>query len=217
MTFAGILQIKEKIDYEKIKNLNFTIVAYDSGIPQLHASALVNVVVLNTNDNVPEFSVKIYNATVKENSPNDTHIITVKAVDLDADEYGLVSYSLTGQHSENFQISPKSGEIFVANPKFLDHELLNETVIQVVASDGAPGSLKHNVTVPVHISILDVNDNAPKFNQSYYNATISENTRFNPPVPILQVLAIDEDEGVNANVHYRILSGNLNGNFIIFL
>ncbi|KAF5276236.1 hypothetical protein FQR65_LT04041 [Abscondita terminalis] len=212
---TGIVQIKERIDYEMLKVLNFTIIAYDSGIPQLNASANVFVTVLNINDNSPKFTSEVYNATVKENSPIGTHVMTVRADDLDDEEYGVVTYNLTGEHTENFQINTTTGEIYVSNPLFLDHELLNETVIQVVASDGAPGSLKHTHTVPVHIAILDVNDNPPKFNQTSYNATISENLRFNPPYIVLQVFAVDEDEGINGNINYRIIEGNEDGLFLL--
>ncbi|KAK4881840.1 hypothetical protein RN001_005159 [Aquatica leii] len=212
---TGIVQIKERIDYEKIKKLNFTIFAYDSGIPQLNVSANVFVTILNINDNSPNFTKNMYNATVEENSPIGTHVITVRADDLDDEEYGKITYNLTGEHTENFQINATTGEIYVSNPLFLDHELLNETVIQVVASDGAPGNLKHTNTVPVYITISDVNDNAPKFNQTSYNATISENLRFNPPFMVLQVFAVDEDDGINGNVNYRIIEGNEDGIFLL--
>lgn len=209
---TGIVQIKKQIDYEKTKHLNFTIIAFDGGYPQLNASVTVFVKIRNINDNDPIFSVKEYNVTVNENLPKDSHIVTVNATDLDADEYGEITYSLTGEHSEHFNISPKTGKITVANPDFLDRETIKSTTIQVVASDGAPGNLKRSITVPVNINIMDVNDNAPHFNQSVYNVSVTENVRLNPPVPILQVYATDNDVGVNGQVRYRIISGNKDGN-----
>lgn len=203
--------MKERIDYEIIQNLNFTVYAYDSGIPQLNSSATVYVTITNTNDNAPKFFVNLYNATVDENSPNGTHVITVHADDHDLGDFGTVTYDLIGEHSENFVISPKTGEIFVANSQFLDHEVLNETVIQVTASDNAPPNMKHTIAVPIHVSILDVNDNPPKFNQTEYNVTIRETISYNPPVPIVQVFASDADEGINAHLNYRITSGNKEG------
>lgn len=209
--FSGIVQIKKEIDYEKIQSLNFTVVAMDTGKPQLNSSAIVLVQVKNINDNDPVFSQKMYNVSINENYPVGSHVLTVRATDGDAEEYGAVTYNLTGEHSENFHINPETGEVTVANSEFLDHETLNETVIQVVASDGAPGSLKRSTSVPIHINILDVNDNAPKFNQSVYNASVIENARLNPPLPILQVHAVDKDVGVHGNINYRIISGNEKG------
>lgn len=208
---TGIVQIRTQIDYERTKNLNFTIVAFDSGFPQLNTSATVYVKIRNINDNDPVFSKKYYNVTVAENLPKGSHIITVNATDADADEYGAVTYSLTGEHSEHFHIAPQSGEITVADSEFLDRETIESTTIQVVASDGAPGNLKRVVSVPVYVEVEDVNDNAPKFNQSAYNVSVTENVRLNPPVPILQVHATDNDVGVNGQVRYKIISGNNEG------
>lgn len=208
---TGIVQIKKQIDYEKSPQLNFTIVAFDSGIPQLNTSATVFVKVINLNDNDPIFSEKNYKASIYENSPNGTFVVKVRATDADFGDYGKVYYELTGEHSENFHIEPDTGVITVTNSNFLDHEKINETIIQVIASDGAPHNFKRSVTVPVNINILDVNDNAPKFNQSEYNVTVIENVRLNPPQPLLQVNATDEDSGINGNIHYDIIGGNDNG------
>ncbi|KAJ8921829.1 hypothetical protein NQ315_008461 [Exocentrus adspersus] len=212
---TGIVQIKKLIDYEKTKELNFSVVAFDSGVPQLNATAIVLVKVVNLNDNDPVFSAKEYNATIDENSPNGSFVVAVKAMDLDADEYGVISYSLTGEHSENFAIDNKTGYVTVANSKFLDHEKINETVIQVVASDGAPSNLRRTVSVPIYIKINDLNDNAPKFSQEEYNVTIMENVRLNPPMRLIQVNATDDDSGVNGNIQYSIISGNDNDVFIL--
>ncbi|XP_049820113.1 cadherin-87A isoform X2 [Aethina tumida] len=212
---TGIVQIKKQIDYETTKQINFTIIAFDSGIPQLNATATVKVKVINLNDNDPVFTAEQYNASIDENSPNGTFITIVKATDKDADEYGQITYSLTGEHSENFQINPQTGEINVANQNFFDHEVINETVIQVVASDGAPGNLKRSITVPLNVQIRDVNDNSPQFSHHEYNVTVIENVRLNPPMPLIQLNATDEDSGVNGQIHYNIIGGNDNDIFLI--
>lgn len=214
---TGIVQIKKQIDYEKEKTLNFTVVAYDIGVPQLHASAIVHVNVININDNAPIFLQKMYNASILENSPVGSHVISVKAIDLDAAAFGMVTYKLAGEDSNNFEINPTTGEITVANSEFLDHEIITETTINVIATDGASAGLKHTTSVPVHITITDQNDNMPKFNQSTYNITIGEGIRLNPPVTLVQVSAEDLDGGSNGDIRYRIVSGNEVGKNYLFL
>jgi len=54
--FAGVVRTKKRIDYETVKRINFTVVAYDSGIPQKSAIAYVTVNVTNVNDMDPVFS-----------------------------------------------------------------------------------------------------------------------------------------------------------------
>lgn len=179
---------------------------------------MVVVRIINVNDNDPVFLAKEYNASVSENSPNGTRVIAVVAEDKDAGSYGEITYSLIGQHSENFRIDADTGEITVANSNFLDHEVIQETVLQVVASDNAPHNLKRSVTVPVNINITDINDNAPMFAQAIYNITVNENVRLNPPIPLLQINATDADEGMNGNIHYTIVAGNHDGVYLkVFL
>nr|CAD7400227.1 unnamed protein product [Timema poppensis] len=205
---TGVVRTKKRIDYEKMKTLNFTIVAYDSGKPQKSASADVTVNIINVNDMDPVFSQSSYDAEVLENSPAGTHVVTVTATDADEGRIGQVMYSLVGEHSSEFTVGHDSGEVLVSNPSFLDRETTAEITIQVMASDGAPADTRRTVSVPVHIRILDVNDNPPVFVHHNYHASIVENIVVSPPSPIVQVLADDIDQGINGAVRYSIVSGN---------
>jgi hypothetical protein len=51
-----VVRTKKRIDYETVNRLTFTVVAYDSGIPQKSATAYVTVNVININDMDPVFS-----------------------------------------------------------------------------------------------------------------------------------------------------------------
>lgn len=55
---------------------------------------------------------------------------------------------------------------------------------------------------------MDVNDNAPVFTRTVYNSTVSENAAYQPPAALLQVQAIDLDEGLYGDVRYIITAGN---------
>ena len=98
------MRTSQRIDYEETKQLEFTVVAYDSGVPQLSSFAKVTVTVINVNDQDPVFEQKSYNASVEENSPPGTHVAIVKAVDADEGPFGQVSYSLIGEHASDFNI-----------------------------------------------------------------------------------------------------------------
>ncbi|KAK9891762.1 hypothetical protein WA026_016560 [Henosepilachna vigintioctopunctata] len=216
-TKTGVVTIARTVDYEKIQSLNFTIYAFDSGVPQLNTSVTVIVNVINLNDNSPQFPTKSYNVSVAENSPDGTVIARVNATDLDKGVFGKVTYRLVGEHIEHFHIVPDTGVISTANSGFLDHEMINSTVIEVVATDGASELQKRSVAVPVYINIEDVNDNDPVFNQSQYNVTIMENVRLNPPMPLMQVNATDRDSGLNGNIHYSIIDGDEDDVFLLGL
>ncbi|EEB19942.1 conserved hypothetical protein [Pediculus humanus corporis] len=212
---SGVVRLKKEVDYEREKKLNFTIWAHDSGVPQFSSSAEVIVNVINVNDNDPVFSQTEYKASVPENSFIGTLITKVTATDADAESYGQVTYSLVGEHSNDFTLGLENGELRVANPAILDREDVKKITVEIVASDGAPPDTRRAVSVPVHITILDVNDNAPSFVHKNYKATIVENIDLNPPAKIVQVHAMDPDDGSYGTVSYSIVGGNLDDVFRI--
>ena len=48
--------MKKILDYEKVHQVAFTLLALDSGVPQRTATALINVLVQDINDNEPIFT-----------------------------------------------------------------------------------------------------------------------------------------------------------------
>ena len=83
--------------------------------------------------------------------------------------------------------------------------------MQVVASDfGRP---VRNSTAEVIVYIDDVNDSAPKFNETEYKTFVNEAVAKNTAV--LQVKATDYDAGENGTISYSILTGNEAGKFKI--
>ncbi|KAJ1523428.1 hypothetical protein ONE63_001290 [Megalurothrips usitatus] len=210
---TGVVRTTRRIDFEENNTLNFTVVAYDSGAPPLSSTADVTVNVININDMDPVFAQSKYEAAVKENAPAGTVVVKVKATDKDDGIFGVVTYQLIGEHSNDFLIDRDSGEITVAHPRVLDREATPEIVIQVMASDGAPPDTRRTAAVPVTIRILDVNDNPPVLTQHSYRATVEETVALNSP--LVQLRAEDPDQGENAHVRYSIVSGNSGGSFAV--
>ncbi len=67
--------------------------------------------------------------------------------------------------------------------------------------------------VDLTILVLDVNDNAPVFQRRDYAVTVPEDVAVGTEV--LRVLATSVDIGPNAEITYRIRSGNELGKFTI--
>lgn len=65
--------------------------------------------------------------------------------------------------------------------------------------------------VDLNILVLDVNDNAPLFQRRDYAVTVPEDVAVGTEV--LRVLATSVDIGLNAEITYRIRSGNELGKF----
>ncbi|XP_042346075.1 LOW QUALITY PROTEIN: cadherin-17 [Plectropomus leopardus] len=113
---------------------------------------------------------------------------------------GVDSFRLSGEGKGYFKIS-KEGWLYLETP--LDWSQQDHYVIAVeaLADDRV-------VDGPVHVTVnvLDVNNNAPYFNQSDYTALVREN---NPAgVPFAQVFALDRDDPQTPNAHlsYSLVS-----------
>ena len=82
----------------------------------------------------------------------------------------------------------------------LDRETRDSYVLKLTASDR--GNLTS--TIPIHISISDINDNVPIFDQQTpYILNISENTLPSLVQPLLHVHAVDHDANENARISYN--------------
>ncbi|XP_012545103.1 cadherin-87A [Bombyx mori] len=211
---TGLVKTTQRIDYEKVHSINFTLIAFDSGVPQLTTTAGVTVEILNANDEDPLFDTEGYEAKVLEHSEAGTEVVTVHASDKDEGEYGEVRYSLSGDMSL-FTIDPISGVVTIAPGADIDREAVTEIWMRAVASDNAPQHLKRSTSVPLHVKVLDINDHAPVFSQKVYKSTIAENLQLDPPAAILQVIAEDKDEGVNGKVEFKIIEQSEPGTFTV--
>lgn len=203
---TGTVSLKKRLDYEEIQQVEFTLKAYDSGVPQLSAAAVIRVNVVNINDMNPVFNASEYEATVEENSSKGTFVIKVKAVDKDLEEFGEIRYSFKGDYVNDFVIDEQTGEIRVANAATLDREKVSEIMLKVEAIDLAPPEERKSSVVPVRVKIVDVNDNPPVFTEHQYSANIVETVPYSPPSPILQLHAEDKDE--KTRLRYHIVNGN---------
>ncbi|KAL5273464.1 hypothetical protein ACFFRR_000290 [Megaselia abdita] len=205
---TGVIKTKTRLDYEKTKEIQFIATVTDTGIPQLTSTAQIVVDILNTNDNEPHFSQTVYYFNITENSPRGTVVGKVEATDEDAGAYGEITYSLVGENHNYFMIDSYTGSIMISNSSVLDHELISEIVLTVVAKDKAPENIQRSTIATIYINVLDVNDNPPVFTQNEYFSTIAENAAINPPAALLQIKALDADSGIFGEVRYFIVEGN---------
>ncbi|EDW37985.1 GL12362 [Drosophila persimilis] len=205
---SGAIYSITRLDYEAVKEVKFLVTVSDTGVPALTSTADVVVDIINLNDNEPHFTQTDYYFNITENSPRGTVAGKVEAQDGDVGVFGEVTYTLIGENDKYFSIDAYTGNVMVANASILDREQIKELTLSVVAQDKAPATVQKSATATIHINILDVNDNAPVFTREMYNSTVAENAAHQPPAALLQVEAIDLDEGLYGDVRYIITGGN---------
>ncbi|CAO2593792.1 Protocadherin alpha-9 [Lemmus lemmus] len=205
------LVLDSALDRETTPDYKVVVTARDGGSPSLWATASVSVEVADVNDNAPAFAQPEYTVFVKENNPPGVHIFTVSAMDADAQENALVSYSLVerrvGERSLSSFVSvhAESGKVFALQP--LDHEELELLQFQVSARDAGVPSLGSNVTLQVFV--LDENDNAPILLGPQTVGTAGEFSQLvsrsvGAGHVVSKVRAVDADSGYNAWLSYEL-------------
>uniref|UniRef100_A0A669E8E9 Cadherin domain-containing protein n=1 Tax=Oreochromis niloticus TaxID=8128 RepID=A0A669E8E9_ORENI len=148
------------------------------------------------------FTQAEYRCEVFENSP-PTVVCDVLAIDADSGYYGTVQYNITdGNHDNFFTIDPENG--YLSTTVSLDREHIPEFNLTVEA-EGLENTL-HKDKATVIITVLDRNDNAPRFSQIFLTE-VSEDTPVGETVIkafVLQILATDADIGKNSEIFYVI-------------
>ena len=188
-TSTGSVTVAGVLDYEMATEHSVTITASDG---TLSSNQNVTIRVVDVNDNAPVFSQDTYTAMVVEHSSVNTVVSNATAIDDDSGVNGRVSYSLANTNTF-FSINPSSGEIVVIGD--IDRETITQFTFTVVATDG--GNPAQRDTASVIVSVTDINDNAPTFQQSSYTVRVREDAATSSE--ILTVLATDNDEPGNPN------------------
>ncbi|XP_047210223.1 protocadherin gamma-A11-like [Girardinichthys multiradiatus] len=200
----GELSLTGNIDFEKNRHFQVNIRAIDEG--GLTDSCKVIVDVLDVNDNTPEINIMSKSGLISEHAELNTVVTAINVEDLDFGENGKVKCFIT----ENIPFLLKSSTInfySLVTDSELDRERASEYNITVTCSDEGVPSLSSSVTLTLQIS--DVNDNAPVFERSSYEAYIVENNT--PGLSIFTVKATDADWNQNARVSYILEDSSVNG------
>lgn len=83
-------------------------------------------------------------------------------------------YRLLGDKAERFSVDSDTGEVFTTVP--LDREQTAVYHLTLVARDSSPTEPRAS-TVNLTISVMDVNDNAPRFSSPRYTAYVPSATK----------------------------------------
>ena len=134
--------------------------------------------------------------------------LNIEATVIDADS-GALRFSIMDSNLNTFSIFEVTGAITVEQP--LDYETTQLYVFSIVVTDGQD----NQDTAEVTISVSDVNDNPPIFDQSVYAITVPE-LQFLGNMSRVGILnASDADSGINGQVTFSIVNGNEDSAFTL--
>ncbi|KAK2121562.1 Cadherin EGF LAG seven-pass G-type receptor 1 [Saguinus oedipus] len=143
---SGTMYTMMELDYEDQVAYTLTIMALDNGISQKSDTTTLEILILDANDNTPQFLWDFYQGSIFEDAPPSTSILQVSATDRDSGPNGCLLYTFQdGDDGDgDFYIKPTSGAL---------------------AGPGECG----------RVTILDINDNAPMFEKDELELFVEEN------------------------------------------
>ena len=220
--FTGDIYLKQRVDYEggvRTRQFRFDIEATDPGVNH-RTEARVTVDIFDANDEPPHFieipsnePVVYVSHSVDENNEGDINLTPLRVIDddsspdfraIDINDFSVV---YDPPNAASFT------EVRLANSFFLLllHVCINDTLDRETTPEFELRITLHNIaapflegTVTVHIQVMDENDNNPEFIRTEFTARVAEGAPLSKEV--LQVLAVDPDDGENGTVLYSIAS-----------
>ncbi|XP_072251829.1 protocadherin gamma-A5-like isoform X26 [Leuresthes tenuis] len=200
----GAVTLIGNVDFEESRSFLVHLRASDDG--GLTDSCKLIVDVQDINDNIPEINIMSKSNVISEDAKHNTVVTMINVEDKDTRNNGKVTCFM----SENmpFMLKSSTNNFYsLVTDNDLDRERASEYNITVTCSDEGVPSLSSSVTLTLQIS--DVNDNAPVFERSSYEAYIVENNT--PGFSIFTVKATDADWNQNARVAYILEDSSVNG------
>ncbi|KAM3867168.1 protocadherin gamma-A2-like [Diretmus argenteus] len=201
---SGEVRLIGNIDYEKARHFQINIRASDDGGLTGSCKAIIDV--LDVNDNKPDIHIMSKSNVISEDAKPNTVVTMINIDDADSGENGKVQCTINDNIP--FVMKSSSNNFYsLVTDSDLDRERESEYNISVTCSDEGVPSLSSSVTLTLQIS--DVNDNAPVFERSSYDAYIVENNT--PGLSVFTVKARDADWNQNARVSYILEDSSVNG------
>uniref|UniRef100_A0A8C4QD86 Protocadherin 8 n=1 Tax=Eptatretus burgeri TaxID=7764 RepID=A0A8C4QD86_EPTBU len=193
---SGMLSLMGNLDYEARSEYEIVVRARDMGPSSIPTHCKVLVQVEDVNDNAPEIKLDIIMHAEQD---------TVYVVRGDSGRNGRTRCQLRGH--PHFKLQPYRNDYVIVTNASLDRESVAEYSLTLEAEDG--GIPVHVVTRTFMVKIVDENDNAPRFQQMLYEASLIEN---NPAgAYITSVTARDVDSANNGMITYNIVENFLEG------
>uniref|UniRef100_A0A8C3GMR2 Cadherin-23 n=1 Tax=Cairina moschata TaxID=8855 RepID=A0A8C3GMR2_CAIMO len=161
-----------------------------------------NILVIDVNDNAPEFNSSEYSVAIPELAQVGFALpLFIQVQDKDEGPNSVFEVYLVGNNSNHFIISPTSiqgkADIRVRVAVPLDFETIPRYEFSLFANESIPD---HVGFARVKINLINENDNRPVFSKPLYNVSLPENATVGTTV--LQVHATDNDVGTYGKVSY---------------
>ena len=190
---TGELFIITRVDYETNPYYDLKVKATDG---KYSIEVPVKIQITDLNDNYPIFDPPMYTKLIPENYAIGKSILQINATDLD---FGKLTYSIESKTIElPFAINATTG--IIVPTKSLDRESTAEYIFSVKSADSGIPILSSNTTVK--ISLADINDNRPMFQNKSVTVYLPENNKENVEIIRMKATDLDQQNTINSKISY---------------
>ncbi|XP_033622511.1 protocadherin-15 isoform X5 [Fukomys damarensis] len=189
----------------------------DNGHP-LPAFASLHIEILDENNQSPYFTMSSYQGYILESAPVGATIsdslnlstpLRIVALDKDVEDTKDPELHLfLNDYTSVFTVTQMGIVRYLTLLQPVDREEQQFYTFSITAFDG----VQESEPVVVNIRVMDANDNTPTFPEISYDVYVY--TDMKPGDSVIQLTAVDADEGSNGEITYEILVG-AQGDFII--
>ncbi|XP_069619844.1 protocadherin alpha-3-like isoform X6 [Ranitomeya imitator] len=214
----GILFVKETIDREVLcPDTPFCIIPLQVIVDKPVQMYRVDVEIEDINDNSPVFSSSVTNLVISEVKPAGSRFPLKIASDPDLGTNSITNYELSASDYFALDFQKYINEIKsleLVLKKNLDREKQSVHNLSLTAYDG--GKPRLSGTTRIVVTVEDFNDNAPVFDQPFYQCSVNENAV--EGTLVFKLNATDLDVGKNGEIIYyfsHMVSGEAKEAFML--
>ena len=197
---TGLVSVSAPLDFNVHSFFSLIVMATDYGRPPRSTATVLNISLIDINNHNPDFNQSLYTASITEGLPIGSPVLLITATDIDSAE---LRYQITVNHYVNdtalYSINETTGLISTASD--IDYEITPFSEILVSAIDSGYPLVRSN-SVPVQISVNNINDEAPIFSQVEYYIDVIRLLTQNQS--IFNINATDPDNISDTTLTYSI-------------
>ena len=161
-------QITTRVPLDREGRTRYSIPVIVTDVVNATDRTIVNVIIEDKNDNLPNFTNNSYRFAIPENTAVGNIVFQLTAEDRDMLDNGNLRYVLPNEVTA-FTISQNNGTVFLSQPLDFDIGPIQHNFIAIVYDTAG-----QNGTAVVTVDVIDLNDNVPVLSNITTNITFVE-------------------------------------------
>ncbi|UYV64337.1 FAT4 [Cordylochernes scorpioides] len=208
---TGLVYTMQPLDREFCDMFKLTVKATDKALPEttrLSSEKTITIVVEDINDNAPTF-VSVDAGVLPANSNRGHVLMTLLAVDPDANMNGMVTYELVEGNTNLFYLDRNTGELCLA--KDIGQPSVTYSLTIQASDEAALVSYRKSSRSKITVIGVSNSQNNPVFTSSEYSGSVYENERIGTSILTVQAHYPHKLQGPRGGTLRYFLTGIYSG------